>query len=193
MSAKGLAVFDVDGTLIKGDSLWPYLILCVGWPKALAALFFALCAAWQTRATDFRTSFKTTLLQHSLRGVTVAEAEAAAMRLKQQLKWLEPQQHQLLAHHAAGHALIIASGGLALYLNYVLAELPKHHLIATEMESVDGKLTGRMLQGNCVRQIKADRLKEILSQMPYDGESWGYGNFPHDVAMLACVQHRILI
>jgi len=54
-------------------------------------------------------------------------------------------------------------------------------------------LTGAILGGNCVRQHKADQVKQTLEQLGDIADSWGYGNFPHDVPMLALVQQRVLV
>ncbi|MDP9195917.1 MAG: haloacid dehalogenase-like hydrolase, partial [Pseudomonadota bacterium] len=64
---------------------------------------------------------------------------------------------------------------------------------ATDLEVVDGILTGRMDGGNCVRQEKARRVRAFLEQHgPFD-ETWGYGNRPHDIPMLDLLDHRIIV
>lgn len=192
MSEKIIAIFDFDNTLIKGDSLWPFLIQTVGWPKAIKAASIALCALLFDKSGDSRTVFKAALLRHTLAGVSLAAAQRAAERLREKLQWL-PTRDALMAHHQAGHKIVIASGGLNIYLPILLADLPHDKIIATGISSADGKLTGQMPNGNCVRQRKAERIAAYLSEQQNVTATYGYGNFPHDVPMLQQLTHRIIV
>ena len=46
---------------------------------------------------------------------------------------------------------------------------------------------------NCVRKWKAQMLSEYLGTVEPFAESWGYGNFPHDVPMLNLLKHQIIV
>jgi phosphoserine phosphatase len=66
-------------------------------------------------------------------------------------------------------------------------------VIGTDLEVVDGKLTGRLASVNCVRDEKARRVAEWVGANGPFKESWGYGNRPHDLAMLALTDHPTVI
>ena len=196
-----LAVFDFDHTLIEGDSLWPFLVYAAGWPRALLALVeavFSLARRYladkkDPEIADYRTFIKTRMLRRLLAGRTVAELAPAIEKLRGWQKWNELMRRALLEHHDKGHRIVVASGGLDLYLPELLGDLPPRALICTRMEARDGVLTGEMLSGNCVRARKAEILANyILRNGPF-AESWGYGNYPHDVAMLDLVKHRVIV
>lgn len=189
-----LALFDYDNTLVKGDSLWPFLVAAVGrWRAVRGALAAALSipCAWSA-GKDWRTAFKEGMLRRLLGGAQVADLQNAIESMRQ---WPveKPAAQALREHRAKGHRVVIASGGLDLYLPSALAALPYDDLLCTRMEVVDGALTGRLIEGNCVRAKKAQTVAAYLAQRgPFD-ETWGYGNAPHDLPMLALCDHRVVV
>lgn len=194
---RSIAVFDFDHTLILDDSFWSYLGLAVGWPATILAFLKAIGALLVTqqhdKLLDIRTFFKAQLLERLLKGRTLSDFEVPSHRLRQRLRWNEPILKKLLEHAASGHRIVIASGGLSLYLPLLLKEIPHEALLCTEVGVNNGVITGVMTKGNCVRECKAERLKEYLQQIGPIGESWGYGNMPHDLPMLNLLQHRLIV
>jgi len=72
---KAIAVFDYDNTLVKGDSLWPFLVAVAGWRRACLALAIALIRlmfAWR-KGLDVRTFVKDQLLRQLLAGRRVED------------------------------------------------------------------------------------------------------------------------
>jgi HAD superfamily phosphoserine phosphatase-like hydrolase len=194
-----VAVFDFDHTLIRGDSLWPFLACLAGWPRAFAALteavfLFIIRYLKKDPATaDRRTFIKARLLRRLLGGRNPNSLVAAIEKLQIWCAWNEPIRQKLLDHYGKGHRIVVASGSLDLYLPALLKELPAHDLICTEVEIKNGAVTGAMPAGNCVRARKADMLKTWLAANGPFEESWGYGNFPHDLPMLNLLDHRIIV
>jgi phosphoserine phosphatase len=99
----------------------------------------------------------------------------------------------LREHNAAGDVIVIASGGLNLYLPELLIDVPHAALICTDIGMQNNVATGEMINGNCVRLRKAERVSEWLAANGPFGESFGYGNYPHDVPMMNLVKHRIIV
>lgn len=196
-SSRKIAIFDFDGTLVKGDSLWPFLVAVAGWRRAGAAFARALGDAVRpgrkTEDVDRRTLFKRRLLAQILTGRDLASLQPAREAIKAWPRWNEAVVARLRAHKAEGCHILVASGGLDLYLPDLLAGLPVDTLICTQMDVRDGVLTGAMRQGNCVRAEKARRVAAWLTEHGPFEESWGYGNLPHDVPMLELVQRRVII
>ena len=188
-----LAVFDFDGTLIEGDSLWPFLIATAGMPKTLWAFASAFVQLALTPSVpDARTFVKIHVIQKILKGRTAESLAPVVTALPSWRRWKEHVRQRLLTHQAQGHHILIASGGLDLYLPTLLADLPHHALICTQTEQRDGILTGRLQNGNCVRKRKAELVAAYIAQHGPFGESWGYGNAPHDLPMLELVKHRLV-
>lgn len=196
---SGVAFFDFDGTLVEGDSLLPFLGLVVGRRRARSAFVRAVQKAVRLYALrrppdpDLRTAIKIILLRKTLAGVPVEQAMAAAERLVSWVRWKHPQRAALERHRAEGRRIVIATGALDLYAPVLLRDLPVDDIIATELEAVEGVLTGRMARGNCVRAVKAERVARYMAEHgPFD-ETWGYGNRPSDLPMLALLDHRVIV
>ena len=198
---RALAVFDFDDTLVEGDSLWPFLVHVAGLPRAASALLEALLCFVFRRArdkndpalADFRTFVKARLLKRLLAGRRTDSLGPAIERLRRWRRWNEPVRRALLERAQEGCAIVIASGGLDLYLPALLADLPPHALICTKMEVENGLITGAMASGNCVRAEKAKCLKAWIAAHGPFSASWGYGNFPHDLPMLELVERRVIV
>lgn len=199
--SAGLAIFDFDRTLIRGDSLMPFLTLTVGaWPARRAAAAATVAALTRSRPggagqpCDLGSAVKAGVIARTLTGVALSTAHAAAERLAKVLRWHQPMVDRLHAHHRAGHRIVIASGSLDLYLRVVLRALPVDDLLATEVESVNGVLTGRLQSANCTRRTKAARVAAFLAGgAAQAGPTWGYGNRPDDLPMLALLDQATVV
>ena len=196
---RGIAIFDFDGTLIRGDSLLPFLELVAGRTRARTSLLRAVRSALWNRAVrrgeeDSRTAVKAGLLARTLKGVPVEQARAAAGQLRGWIRWYPPMVEALRRHAAAGDRIVVATGALKIYMPDLLTGLPVDDLIATEMEVVDGRFTGRMCHGgNCVREEKARRVTAYLRDHGPFSASHGYGNRPSDLPFLALMQNPTVV
>lgn len=189
---RAAAFFDVDGTLVKRDSLLPFIAYCVGWPRMLLAFAKALLRPLPGQA-DLKGAIKAALLINALAGVPLEIAEAAAQRVTKWRVWKEPAYSALHRHKREGAVIVIATGALSLYVPYLLEGLPMDAIMATDMEVIDGKLTGRMLGGNCVRAEKARRVDAYLKTHGPFSKTYGYGNAPSDLPMLALLDDSTVI
>lgn len=193
--SRAVALFDFDGTLVTGDSLPTFIACCVGWPRTVATALFAVLVT--LRAADRRTAFKALWLRLTLRGFPLARLPAAQEKLAQKLRWLKQQQDRLLWHKQRGDVIVIASGGLDLYLAAFLRDVAPDYILCTEMEQgageMAGALTGAMQGGNCVRDEKKRRVAALLQTLEPHGAVWAYGNLPHDLPMMELATHRVIV
>ena len=192
--APGVAFFDFDGTLIHGDSLPMFVGEVIGQRRAALALADAIRSCLHRHArgrgpgVDFPGSVKAVYLKRTLRGLPLADALAAAERMIPRIRWHAPLVEILKTHRRHGRRIVVATGALDLYMPALLRGLEVDDLLATGMEAEDGVLTGRLSTGNCVRRDKADRVRAWLDQHGPVGTTWGYGNRPSDLPMLALMQ-----
>ncbi len=197
---EGVAFFDFDGTLIHGDSLPVFIAEVIGQRRTRLAFADAIQSAVHRRlrgrpppGVDFRGSVKAILLKRTLRGLPLSEAHAAAERVAAKLRWYSPTVEALNAHRRAGRRVVIATGALDIYIPFLLRPIEVEDVLATGMEVQDGRLTGKLITGNCVRADKADRVRAWLSTHGPFGETWGYGNRPSDIPMLALLERKIIV
>lgn len=188
---RAVAIFDFDGTLVQGDSLPAFVSCCVGWPRTLLAAAVACLAS--LGAADRRTAFKAMWLKLVLRGFAAERLPSVLERLAQRLVWIEQSRARLQWHKERGDIIVIASGGLDVYLSHILRAYAPDHCLCTVMEQAEGRLTGVMVGGNCVREEKARRVQELLQSLGAHGEVWAYGNLPHDLPMLRLATHQIIV
>jgi len=197
MTQPAIAVFDFDHTLVAGDSFLPFLGYVSGWSRTLFALGEALFLKGikhnQPEAADTRTFIKAHLMHRLLAGQKIDALMEGIEKLRRWQIWNAPIRQKLMNHHAEGHHIVIASGGLDLYLPALLKDTPHHGLICTQVGVRDGVITGNMPQGNCVRERKAELVRHYLESHGPFGESWGYGNLPHDLPMLNLLRHKVIV
>jgi len=190
-----IAIFDYDNTLVKGDSLWPFLVAVAGRKRACLVLGKAVLGLIKERfkQKDTRTYVKEQLLLNLLGGKTNAELSPAIQSLKTWPQTKEPAITAIKKHRAAGHHILIASGSLDIYLPELLKDIPHDAVLCTQMEVKGGIVTGRMASGNCVRARKAEMIRDYLAAHGPFEDSWGYGNAPHDLPMLEWVNHKVVV
>ncbi len=189
---RSIAFFDFDGTLVKGDSLLPYLGYAAGWGRMMSAFALSLLRPDQGHP-DYRTAVKAALLRRTLTGLPLEQARAAAEKLGALKHWKQPAHRELLRLKSEGCIIIVATGALELYIGALLRDLPIDGILSTEMEVKDGLLTGFMQGGNCVRQEKARRVAEYLQTHGPFTKTHGYGNAPSDLPMLALLDEKTVV
>ncbi|MEP6589035.1 MAG: HAD family hydrolase [Polaromonas sp.] len=198
MPPAAIAAFDFDGTLTRRDTLLPFLVRGLGWPRFLLALL--QCSPWlagyalRLVRNDVA---KARLLQVTLGGRSLAEMDDWTTR------WLAEDfagqlqdwgMSRLAWHRQAGHCCVLVSASPDIYLQRVARQLGFDGLICTEMEVQESCLTGRMRTPNCHGEQKVLRLQAWLSAR-FGGESaqamllYAYGDTAGDKPMLRLARH----
>lgn len=189
---QGAAVFDFDRTLIRQESMALFLRAIAGGryvPSCCAAGARAVTAASGRR----RDAFRSEVLRWTLAGKTVDQARDAAERLFSRLTWIGKTMDELSRHRDEGRRILVATGSLSVYMPTILEMkgIRVDGLLSTEVV-VDGDvLTGEMATESCTWAEKARRVKEWLAGV--EGPVWGYGNMPHDGAMLELTDHPTVV
>jgi phosphatidylglycerophosphatase C len=193
-----IAAFDFDGTLTRRDTLLPFLVRGLGWPRFLLALL--QCSPWlagyAVRLVR-NDAAKARLLRATLSGRTLSELDDWTSR------WLAQDfagqlqdwtMARLAWHRQAGHCCVLVSASPDIYLRRVASQLGFDGLICTEMEVQGESLTGRMHTPNCHGEQKVLRLQAWLSAR-FGGESaqamllYAYGDTAGDKPLLRLARH----
>ena len=193
MPARQIAAFDFDGTLTRRDTLLSFL----SWSCGRSALTQALAAAAPTalrartgRLSDTahpRDASKAVLLHRLLAGREQAWFEDRGEQFAATLtRRLRPDvMARLDWHREQGHELIIVSASLHTYLDHFARAHGFDHVIAVEMEVVDGVLSGALAGPNVRGPEKAVRLRRWLGDDADEAMLWAYGNSSGDRELLA--------
>lgn len=179
LSAKKpvLSVFDFDGTLTYRDSFVPFLRYAFGrytFISKLAHLLLPSLTYLLGRIS--RDQLKEQLIARFLTGVSEAwfNEKAEAFCKQHWDKLLRPSGVQgVAAEVAAGHEVTLCSASPELLLRPFAAKL-NVKLIATQLEVVDGYLTGKLAGVNCRCASKVERLQAIYGELnQYHVRAWG--------------------
>lgn len=196
MSPKRLAIFDLDGTITRHDTLVWYVfgfLLRRPWRLPLALLVLPAAAAFGLRLIG-RGRLKSALLRATLGGVSRARIE----------RWTDEFVPRLLAngtfadaretiarHTREGDHLVLMSASVDLYVPAIARALGFHEAICTGVRWRDDRLDGRLSTPNRRGEEKARCLRALREQRP--GEAAAYGNAASDLAHLKLVEHGVLV
>lgn len=187
-----VAYFDFDGTLTTKDTLLPFLLHTVGiWRflRAVPRLVPILLLYGLKIISNERAKEQTCIAL--LRGMTKSTLEIKARRfaLEKLDKWINPKVYSRLEYHLEhGHQVVLVSANLAIYLMLWAKKHNLHAVIATDLEFINDKCTGKLATRNCYGPQKVLRIQEYLQNMGKEFDySYGYGNSKGDYELLKLV------
>ena len=193
----GLAVFDLDGTLTRSDTLFPYalgfLLESPGrFPGALLRLpapvilgglrgdrgavksaVIRICLGGSTRAriADWNSRFVPGLLAHGLH---------------------QDALKQLDLHKRSGARLVLLSASTDLYVPAIARALGFDETVCTGVRWIGEHLDGHLTTANCRGEEKARCVAEIRARFP-GVRAAAYGNAGSDLAHLRLVEEPLLV
>ena len=195
VESTGVAIFDFDGTLIQQESMAMFLCAIAGRRAFASACCVAGVKTAMAISGDRLDVFRAEVLRRVLVGKTLAQAWRATERVFTRLHWIERTTKALIRHKDEGCDILVATGSLSVYVSALLMMkgIPVDGLLATEIGLNGDVLTGEMKTASCTGVEKARRVQEWLFVGGVDGPTWGYGNLPHDSAMLALTDYPTVI
>lgn len=193
MAALDLALFDLDHTLLDGDSdsLWGRYLVRQGVLdgeeyRQASAKYHAAYVSGELDIHEFLAFGLSPLKDHS-----PAQLEAWRARFVQEsiLPRIPEASRALLARHA-GHTRIIITTTNSFVTAPIAAAFGVEALIATEPEQQDGRYTGRVAGAPCFREGKVAKLRAWLAERGHTaGETWFYSDSHNDLPLLEQVTH----
>jgi HAD superfamily hydrolase (TIGR01490 family) len=93
-------------------------------------------------------------------------------------------------HHAAGHVVALLTGGTHYLNDHIAADLGIEHVLASELEVVDGRFTGRPIPPLCYGKGKIHHAETFAAEHGIDlASSFYYADSITDLPMLETVGH----
>ncbi len=194
-----LAIFDLDNTLLAGDS--DYL-----WGKFLAGRGIVDPEFYEQENQRFYEEYQAgdldifEFLAFSLKPLAEHEPEILATLHQDFMAEcirpiITPAARQLLARHRDnGDVLLIITATNRFITAPIAEELEVPHLLATDPEIINGRYTGRVEGIPCFREGKVERLQQWLKQKGYNmAESWFYSDSHNDLPLLEMVSHPVAV
>lgn len=215
MNKNILAIFDFCETLVDFQSIPPYLEIAslhnphmakqnkTKKPRGLKKMChrFARSIYKRTRWESLQKYMPSTtkpVYFEALKGLEVEVAENLAKDyVKNELLKRANQKiiNKLEWHKAQGHTIAIVSGGLEIYIKYFADYfgIPRENIIAIELESSGGILTGNMNGIHTMEHRKLYKLVERINLSEFDlQKSYFYSDCPSDIPLLSFVGNPVV-
>lgn len=194
-----LAIFDLDNTLLRGDSDH-------AWGEFIAGLGIVDCASYRTRNDAFYEDYCRGALDvfayqrfvlAPLTGFSMAELarwHEQFMREKIEPIILPKAQALVDSHRAQGHTLLIITATNSFITAPIARRFGIDTLIATEPEIHNNTYTGDVVGVPCYREGKVQRLNTWLLDKNEDLRgSYFYSDSHNDLPLLQLVDHPVAV
>jgi len=201
MTRQGFALFDMDGTVTRGDSILPMIRYAIKtgfakkrhlFPVAWGFLGYSFGRLDDTRAKEMAISF--------LEGKTVNEAAAFADSFCKDIlmKRIYPAaREEMKKHISEGRRILLVTASPDFYLQPLIRELNLSGIIGTRADiSPEGVYSGRISGRNCRGMEKTLRVAEYLAAGGFElhtEDSYAYGDSGHDWPMMTLAGHPIAV
>jgi len=194
-----LALFDLDNTLLEGDSdvEWAQFLIEEGvlHPEQYHAKNQWFAERYKDGTLDIQE-----FLDFQLKPLSEHERERLdAWHEDFMQRKIRPiirgKAMDLLASHSDAVRAIVTATNRFITMPIAL-ELGIDNLVATDIEELDGRFTGRPLGTPCFREGKIQRVNEWLASLGRrlaDYESWFYSDSLNDMPLLERVDHPVAV
>ncbi|MDY1017792.1 HAD family hydrolase [Pseudomonas coleopterorum] len=194
-----LALFDLDNTLLGGDSDH-------AWGDYLCARGILDADTYKARNDEFYQDYLAGRLDLN-EYLNFTLEILAATDVAQLDEWhrdfmrdciepiMLPKAAALLQQHRdAGDKLVIITATNRFVTGPIAERLGVETLLATEVEMVDGRYTGRSYDVPCFKEGKVTRLNRWLEENGYDlHDSYFYSDSMNDLPLLEQVTHPVVV
>lgn len=184
---RTIALFDLDGTITRADTMLEFLAFAKGKWKArlLLASVLPLWGMAKLKLVD-PAAPKRALMRRAFAGEPVAAMEHLAEQFvaEHMPQLLRPGAMECIQQHLRnGVEVVIVTASCSLWTRPWCRQNGLR-LIATELEASEGTFTGRLSTPNCKGAEKVRRIKAELGD-PGTMDVHAYGDTPSDRPMLA--------
>lgn len=195
----GLAIFDLDNTLLAGDSdyLWGQFLAEQGIVNSesyeqVNRAFYQQYLQGTLDIYEFLAFQLAPLKQHSLSQLESWRSQYLEEKI---YPIILPRAEELLAsHRARGHTLLIITATNRFITEPIATILGVEELIATEPEMQNGRYTGRASGTPSYREGKMARLEVWLKEHQLALEpSWFYSDSHNDIHLLERVTYPVAV
>jgi len=197
---QNLALFDLDNTLLAGDSDFE-------WSQFLIEQGVLERESYESRNQAFFDQYKAgtldikEFLHFQLKPLSCYKREQLDLwhaKFMQQkiMPMLRDSARALVAQHEADVKAVVTATN-----SFVTAPIARcfgiEHLIATEPEQRNGAFTGEVSGLPCFREGKPQRVRDWLAlrgqSLQSFGKVWFYSDSHNDLPLLECVSHPVVV
>lgn len=197
--SNNLTIFDLDNTLIKGDSstVWSRFLVREGWVSDPAYLARETLLMDDYDRGEMNIADYVALLQAPLSGVPQAEVDALVARCVREeiVPRVYPQAWDLLQTlRAQGEQMLVISASVSLLVHAVAKAMGIEQALGIDVEMADGGYSGVIAGTPSYQQGKVVRLAAWRQAYPeYSGEVTFYTDSINDLPLCLHADHVRLV
>jgi len=197
-----LALFDLDNTLLNGDSdfEWSQFLIEQGVldREVFEAKNLAFYEQYKAGTLDIHEFLDFQLKPLSRHARKVLDAWHEDFMRRKVRPMMTPKGRDLVGKHlAAGDVCVIVTATNSFVTAPIAREFGVAHLIATEPEEKDGEFTGNVAGVPSFREGKVVRMEGWLAARGWSwqsfGETWFYSDSLNDLPLLSRVKHPVAV
>ncbi|MEM8549040.1 MAG: HAD-IB family hydrolase, partial [Pseudomonadota bacterium] len=185
-----LALFDMDRTLISGFSV---LALLLEWVRdgstSARQIASEMLASRRTRSTSRLARYR------QLVGILEGESDEHMRQLGElafhrsvAASIFREARELVAAHRALGHEVGIITAATQYQVAPVARALGIEHIYCSELETIDGELTGKFVSDACYGEKKANAARRLARSLGASlNEAWFYTDSEDDLPLLRLV------
>jgi phosphatidylglycerophosphatase C len=186
MAGKKLVLFDFDGTITTVDTMFLFTRFVVGTPRFLfgLAVLSVPLILHKLRVVSAQKA-KEIMLTHFFKGMSKDEFDQYGKNFSKTIPgYVRPAAHEAIRNHrSANSRIIVVSASAENWMSHWCTDNNLEYL-ATRLEVIDQKITGKILGKNCNSDEKVNRIKEKINLSDYT-DIIVYGDTSGDLPMLA--------
>ena len=194
-----LAIFDLDNTLLRGDSdhAWGQFLVenrvVDGESYRLEnERYYAQYRAGTLDILEFLAFALRPLAMHDLETLCAWHRRFLQEKIRPMIT--DSARALVESHRARGHTLVIITATNSFVTAPIAAEFGVQHLIATEAEMRGDRYTGNVRGVPCYREGKVTRLKAWMTEHGETlADSWFYSDSHNDLPLLGIVDHAMAV
>jgi len=196
---KGIAIFDLDNTIIEGQSQQLLLNYLLG-KRLITFPFYLRLMAWFSFYKVGLAKDPRRIIEYAyspLRGVQVSEFEQIIDNFS-----TEKLQHYFIPnsvafinqHRAEGKESILVSNAINFISGKVASILGINYLIATELETQESILTGKVMGDLVYGERKTELIMELVKKQNFSMKgSVAYADHISDLPILELVENPVVV
>lgn len=185
-----IALFDFDGTVTNQDMYTQFVLFATPKRKLTLGKLILLPTIIKYKLGRLHgRDIRTKMTKFAFKGMSIDDLSQKGEKFANQVIPTYIRTNALKKikwHQSRGDLVVIVSASLDVYLK---PWCDKHQLdlICTEVEVINGVLTGNTIAGDCSSLEKQKRIEQGYNLKDYD-TIYAYGDTPEDIEMLALAQ-----
>jgi len=195
---KRIAFFDLDGTLIDGDSesAWSHFLVRQGLDYMRGIERYQdLYERGELDMDEYMQFQLQALAREDWSAMLAWRTEYLGLELRHRVR--RAALERIAAHRARGDLVVLASASHDFIAEAIAQELGFEECLVTTCERKAGRYTGRLAGQPCFREGKLSAVERWLDARGLSlselDESWFYSDSHNDLPLLAAVSHPVCV